>query len=262
MTTDSKVLAIIPARLGSTRLERKPLKMISGKSLIQRVWEQASSCELVSKTLVATDSQEIVDHVSSFGGEAVLTSEAIPTGTERVYAASKVCGGQWDCIVNVQGDMPFLPGRAIEAAVSQILSSDVGFDMTTVATPLISEQEFISPSNVKVVFKPNCEAIYFSRAPIPHSRDGKRLEFGGEEVFGFKHMGLYVFTPKALERFSTLTSSALESVEMLEQLRALEDGLKIGLAVLESRDLPPSVEVDTPDDLARAEEIAGRIDKK
>jgi len=279
---NTNVLGVIPARYASVRLPGKPLRDICGKSLIQRVWEQASRTSVLSHLVVATDSEEISTAAKAFGAEVIMTSNEISTGSARVYAAAKICGEKffektqsieqqssqpetfWDAVVNIQGDMPFIRPEVIDQAVIFLLENHDQFEMTTIATPLTCEEHYLSSSVVKVVMGENCCALYFSRAPVPYSRDGDRLsntlasETSGT-LYGLKHIGLYVFRPEVLELYADSRLSMLESVEKLEQLRALERGYRIGVCVIPQSLTENSVEVDTPEDLRWACEIASRM---
>ncbi len=256
-TSNGSVLVVIPARLASQRLPEKPLKDIVGKTLVQRVWDQVRSCALVERVVVATDSDEIASVVRNFGGEVVMTSSEITTGSERVAVAAKLISGHWRTIVNVQGDMPFIDPKIIDDAIRLLDERRDDFGMVTIATPIYDEKSFLSPMVVKVVVDANLRALYFSRAPIPHSRDGDRLTSDkANTLFGYKHMGLYVFTPETAERYIGSTISQLEGVEKLEQIRLLEMGVQIGVAIVDPRLTERSIEVDTPEDLERSRELA------
>lgn len=261
MTVKSgQVLAVIPARLASTRLPAKPLKDIAGKSLLQRVWERARAAQTVDRVVIATDAEEIRRSAAAFGAEVIMTGTELSTGSERVYTAARMLdggGSPWRLVVNVQGDMPFISPALIDRAVGFMLENSHRFGMTTVATPIFSEDLFLSRNVVKVVVGEGERGLFFSRAPIPWSRDGDRTvdrRFG--ECFGFKHLGLYVFSPEALTAYSDSNQSSLESVEKLEQLRLLERGYPVGVCVVEPELVAGSVEVDTAEDLAAANKVA------
>ncbi len=262
-----RVLAVIPSRFASSRLPGKPLKQIAGKTMVRRVWEQACKARLLSQVVVATDSDAIAEEIRALGGDALMTDEALTTGSARVAVcaeelakrAGSSAAEYWDLIVNIQGDMPFVPPQLIDAAVAFMQSAPERFDVGTIATPLTDEAQFNSPSVVKVVVDRLSRALYFSRAPIPHSRDGRRLEMpdgSGRVCHGFKHLGLYLFRPQALLRFIALPTSELEDIEKLEQLRILDAGGSIGVLILEPELTAGLVEVDTPEDLQRAEMFA------
>ncbi len=253
--TQPRVLAVIPARLGSTRLPQKPLRNIGGQTLVERVWRSASAAGLVTRLIVATDDDSIAGLVRSFGGEVMLTDPAISTGSGRVAETARLLGAEnFDIVVNIQGDMPFISGPVIDRAIA-LLAAKPLLDMVTVATPITDESVFRSTSDVKVVVSSEQEALYFSRAPVPHSRDGVRLEISGQVVYGYKHFGLYVFRPAALDAYRSNTQSALEQVEMLEQLRLLESGKRIGVLIVDAAATSSFVEIDTAEDVLKAETI-------
>jgi 3-deoxy-manno-octulosonate cytidylyltransferase (CMP-KDO synthetase) len=239
-----RIYGLIPARYASTRLPGKPLAMICGKPMIRHVFERAALCRYLSKVVVATEDSRIFDTVQSFGGNCVLTGAHHPSGTDRLAEAVDILGlAQDDIIVNIQGDEPLLDPAMIEVLVEAILSQPP-CEMATLAYSSSSEQEFVDPNVVKVVVDRNAEALYFSRAPIPFHR--------GEPVRSFlKHLGFYAYSRRSLARFAALPEGKLEKIEKLEQLRALENGFSIRVA------LSPvdSVAVDTPGDLSKTAEL-------
>ncbi len=261
-TPYGNVLVAIPARLKSTRLPEKPLKDIAGQTLLQRVWERVQRAKNVSRVVVATDSPEIETLAKSFGAEVVMTSPDITTGSARVAAAwHKLSAEDWDIVVNVQGDMPFIRPELIDRCIETLAQAPAEVSMVTIATPIFDEEMFLSKNDVKVVVTSRGEALYFSRAPIPHSRDGERperLDASGVKrtLYGFKHFGLYVYRPSVLREFELSEISALEDLEKLEQLRLLEMGYRIGVCIVEPEMTKDSVEVDTPADLEKACRIA------
>ena len=233
------VVAVIPARLGSTRLHAKPLVDINGKTMIQWVYERTRQAQGIDRTLVATDDQSIVDVVHQFGGEAILTSKKINSGTDRVAAvADQVPAAIY---INVQGDEPLMEPKAIEAGLELVRSSR--FPMATVMTSLHSADELRDPSVVKVIADQNDRAIYFSRHPIPYSRGPEPA--AGEAFVCRRHVGLYIYTRETLLKFRSLPPSPIEKAEVLEQLRAIENGIPIGITQIEFR----SIGVDTAADL-------------
>lgn len=237
----TSVVSVIPARLGSTRLPNKPLADINGKPMIQWVYERAARAKGVSRTVVATDSERVADVVRAFGGEAVLTSSNIASGTDRVAAvADQIPGDIW---INVQGDEPLMEPHAIEAGLELVLSGR--FPMATVMTPFKDPAELDDPSVVKVIADAEGRAIYFSRHAIPYSR-GERPR-AGQKFACYRHVGLYLYTRETLMRFRSLPPSAIERAEVLEQLRALEAGIPIGITEVDF----VSIGVDTPQDLER-----------
>ncbi len=241
------IVAIIPARYGSTRLPGKPLSDIHGKTLIQRVHERVRDARTLDRVLVATDDERIAKAVRGFGGEAVMTSPHHPTGTDRLAEAARTV--QADIFVNVQGDEPFLDPTGIDAAV-RILVEDPSLPISTLSVPLRDVEEMLRPSVVKVVTDLQGNALYFSRSPIPFVR---AADEGGRAAavqagLARKHVGLYAYRREALLRLASLPPAPLEEAEGLEQLRALHHGLRIRVVPLPG-ELGPAV--DTPEDLER-----------
>jgi 3-deoxy-manno-octulosonate cytidylyltransferase (CMP-KDO synthetase) len=239
------VLAVIPARYASTRLPGKPLIPIAGKPMIQRVWERARQAGLVSKVIVATDDQRIAEAVKSFGGEAALTRADHRSGTERV---AEVAASHRDAqiVVNVQGDMPLIEPAAIDAAIEAVRDEE-DVSLGTLAVPITNPAEIMDPNVVKTVLDFDGNALYFSRAPIPWVRDRQ----GPVHAKHLKHQGLYVFRREALLEFATFPQGDLERIEQLEQLRWLENGYRIRVVETEYK----TVEVDTPEDVERVEQV-------
>jgi 3-deoxy-manno-octulosonate cytidylyltransferase (CMP-KDO synthetase) len=250
---------VIPARYGSTRLPGKPLLDIGGRPMIQRVVERA--CESGAEhVVVATDDERIAAVVRAPGDGrhvvAVMTDPALPSGTDRVAAVAAKLG--WDeqtVVVNVQGDEPFMP-PALIAQAAELLLRDQSAGIATLATPVQSLAELLDPNVVKVVAADDGAALYFSRAPIPWTRDGAvDREAGPREFDGaMRHIGIYAYRVGALRRITRLPPSSLEQREKLEQLRALQNGLRI---VVGTCVVPPGPGVDTERDLERARERAG-----
>lgn len=233
-------LGVIPARYGSTRFPGKALARINGKPLVQLVWERAAGCRRLDRLVVATDDARIAEVVKRFGGEPVMTSAALPSGTDRVWEAAK--GTPAEIILNIQGDEPLLTTRMVEELV-EALEQDRTMQMATLRYPVRSPQGYSDPNVVKVVSDPAGWALYFSRSPLPH--------FRGKAGVWYKHLGLYAYRRGLLEQFVKWPPSALETAEGLEQLRALEHGVRI--KVLDSP--TDTVGVDTLEDLKRVEEI-------
>jgi 3-deoxy-manno-octulosonate cytidylyltransferase (CMP-KDO synthetase) len=238
-----RVLGVIPARLGSTRLPNKPLQHLAGEPLVARVVQRVLEHGLTDELVVATDSQLVIRVAEQAGIRGVLTSGTHQTGTDRVAViASRPEYASYDTVVNIQGDEPFLSREALSGALARIeLRDDVG----TAAAPL--DSDLVSdPARVKVVTDARGRALYFSRSVIPHLRES------GESAEGlyWQHLGIYAFTREALMRWTSLRPSAAEQAERLEQLRALHNGMTIGVALLDQPALPG---VDTADDLRRAE---------
>ena len=248
---------MLPARLGSRRLPRKPLRRVAGRPLIRWSWEAARRVGRFDEILVATDSREVADAVETFGGRAVLTDPDHPTGTDRVAeVAERSAAAEYGIVVNFQADEPFLDPEGVAGAVQAVIDGTA--PVATLAEPLASRERWRSPDVVKVVRASDGRALYFSRAPIPHRREGAATASGGESrewgaaegedpVF-LRHAGLYVFRRDALRRWTRLPDSRLEDAEGLEQLRALEAGLDMHVA-LGAGGAPG---VDTPADLERA----------
>ncbi len=245
------VLAIIPARFASSRFPGKPLAPLSGRPMIQWVYERARRATRVADVVVATDDARIAEAVGRFGGRAIMTSAEHRSGTDRVaeVVRSATEAQHAKIIVNVQGDEPLLDPTAIDRAVAPLLE-DRTVEMATLATPLADPRDVADPNTVKVVTDRAGFALYFSRAPIPFRRSG---EVPGESAtpLAFKHIGLYVYRRATLLRMAGLAPTPLEVAESLEQLRALEHGIRIRVVAVE-RD---SIGVDTPEDLNRAEAL-------
>jgi 3-deoxy-manno-octulosonate cytidylyltransferase (CMP-KDO synthetase) len=232
-------IAIIPARLASTRLPRKMLREIAGKPLIGVVFEAVRSSPLLSDAIVATDSEEILEVCRQHGWKAQMTSSAHRSGTERVHEISKSIPA--DVYLNVQGDEPLTRPEHIQALLE--LMGDSSVQVGTLKTRC-SEEDIHNPGAVKVVTDLAGQALYFSRATIPHDRDRAGAEY-------CKHLGLYAYRKSALDRFCSLGESSLERTERLEQLRFLENGIPIHVA-----ETPfDTVGVDTEEDLARVQRI-------
>ena len=238
-------LAVIPARLGATRLPRKPLRELGGAPLVVRVLERVQSLGLADEVVVATEAEEVAAVVRAAGGRAMLTSDAHPSGTDRVAeVAMHADFAHHDVIVNVQGDEPFMRGDAMAGAIAMV--RDHGFDLGTAAGRR-SPEIMADPNCVKVVRADSGRALYFSRAPIPFLRDADDAAL--RDTLVFQHMGIYAARREALRRWVSLPPHPLELVEKLEQLRALAAGLAMGVAIVEA---PSWGEVNTEDDLVRA----------
>jgi 3-deoxy-manno-octulosonate cytidylyltransferase (CMP-KDO synthetase) len=245
-----KVVAIVPARFDATRFPGKPLALLGGKPIIQHVYEQTSKAELVGKTYIATDDKRIFDAVAGFGGEAVMTSESHTTGTDRIEEVAS--GLECDIVVNVQGDEPFIRPEMIDDLV-QLMLDDERASIGTLVKKITDIDELLSPHVVKAVLDDDDFAVYFSRAPIPYHRDDwqdlNSIKLS-ENVTVFKHIGIYAFKKEDLHKFTAMGQSGIERVEHLEQLRALNAGMKIKA----KETIYETVGIDTPDDLKRAEE--------
>jgi 3-deoxy-manno-octulosonate cytidylyltransferase (CMP-KDO synthetase) len=233
-----KVVAIIPARFASTRLPGKPLAMIAGKPMIQHVYERACRASGVARTLVATDDERIAAAVRGFSGDLVMTGTHA-TGTDRLAEVAR--GLDADIVVNVQGDLPLLDPAALAACVA-VFADAPELEMASLMTPIRDEAEYRNPNVVKVVTGADGCALYFSRSPVPFWRGGR-----GAAPFGRRHIGLYAYRRDALLTLAAAPRSPLECAEELEQLRALERGMRIRMVEVDSA--PP--EVDTAEDLER-----------
>jgi 3-deoxy-manno-octulosonate cytidylyltransferase (CMP-KDO synthetase) len=241
-----KIVGIIPARYASTRLPGKPLADIHGKSLIERVWQRARRAKSLSRVIVATDDERIARAVRAFGGEAVMTPAACASGTDRLACVAKKIA--CDIVVNIQGDEPFILPATIDRLCAP-LAADKQILMSTLSAPLPPE-DFLNPNAVKVVSDAAGDALYFSRAPIPHPRDGATPAW--ERALRL-HLGLYAYRRAFLLRYAGWAQTPLEKIEKLEQLRALEHGVKIRVVPVAR----PTLSVDTPADLKRAREMLG-----
>jgi 3-deoxy-manno-octulosonate cytidylyltransferase (CMP-KDO synthetase) len=239
-----KVVVVIPARYGSTRLPGKPLVSLNGQPMVQRVYARAKLAHRVDRVIVATDDDRILQAVTSFGGEARMTRADHRTGTERVAEVAAHVEGE--IFVNVQGDEPLLDPAAVDIAVTALLEEPEAA-VATVATPIKVPGDIMDPNVVKVVLDFDDNALYFSRAPVPWVRDAG----GTIQVRHLKHLGLYVFQREALLEYPTLPKGELERIEQLEQLRWIENGTKIRVAEVAH----DAVSVDVPADVARVEKL-------
>lgn len=248
------IVAIIPARYGSTRFPGKPLALIGGKPMIQHVYESTRKARGLDHVLVATDDRRILNTVEGFGGEVMLTSHGHPSGTDRLAEVARKIKAKW--ILNVQGDLPFVRPQTI-ARTLRPLYRDRSLVMATAKTPIYQQQEWLNPNVVKVVTDSQGYALYFSRAPIPYLRDKaartREIQSSSRSangrIWGYRHVGIYLYRRDFLMKFARLRPTSLERTEGLEQLRALAYGYRIRVADVDE----PSVEVDTPEDLAIAE---------
>lgn len=252
-----RVIGVIPARYGSSRLPGKPLKMLGSMTLLERVWRGVINSKELDRVVIATDHLAIEQEARRFGAETVMTDPHYVNGSERLAAALKLIGEEkTDIAVNIQGDMPFITGAIIDRAVTFLKSSFDSFSMVTIASPIFEEGMFHSPSDVKIVFDGEKKALYFSRAPIPCSRDGDReKDSNGKTVYGYKHYGLYVFKREKLSCYLNTPLSRLEEIEKLEQLRLLEQGHSIGVVIVSPSEMGANIEVDTEEDLIKAQKV-------
>lgn len=237
---------VIPARLGSTRLPRKVLRELAGKPMVQWTWQAACAVAGPAAVTIATDDAEVQAVCAGFGADVRMTDAAHPSGTDRVNEIAEAAGWADDeIVVNLQGDEPLMPAAmVIEAA--RLLADDASADIATLCHPLHQREDWLNPNFVKVVRAANGHALYFSRAPIPWKREGTSPTSPLPAGLAFRHIGLYAYRVGALRRFSALPASPLESCEALEQLRALEAGLRIAVGISE---VPAPRGVDTEVDL-------------
>ncbi len=247
-TRSMKVVGIIPSRYASTRFPGKPLAMIKGKTMIRRVCEQAWKSKL-DAVVVATDDMRIADEVLSFGGQYVLTDPNHQSGTDRCCEALYRIEGQYDAVINIQGDEPFIDPKQINLLIDLISQEDA--QIASLARHIGDDDELFSPNVVKVVMDKQGKALYFSRNPIPFMRNVAREQWLKKGNY-YQHVGIYAYKTDILRRIAEMKPSALELAESLEQLRWLENGLSIRMALTDT----PTVSIDSPDDLAKAEQLA------
>jgi 3-deoxy-manno-octulosonate cytidylyltransferase (CMP-KDO synthetase) len=238
----ASVIAVIPARYGSSRLPGKALADVQGVPMVVRVWRQASAARFLTKVLVATDDERIAEVVRNAGGVAEMTSREHQSGTDRIAEVAQRIPAE--IYLNVQGDLPFIPPADLDALAAP-MHADAGVAMATIATPIIDEEEWRNPNVVKVICDDRGDALYFSRSPIPFWRDNE-----GAPPIALRHIGVYGYRRDFLLEFASWAPGRLEQIEKLEQLRAMERGHRIRVV----RSVAPSLEIDTPDDLARANE--------
>ncbi|MFZ7112183.1 MAG: 3-deoxy-manno-octulosonate cytidylyltransferase [Desulfatiglandales bacterium] len=243
-----KTYAFIPARYGSSRFPGKPLALIAGVPMIRHVYERAALCPEIDKVFVATDDERIRQCVLEFGGEVMMTRGDHPSGTDRITEAARMINAEHDdLIVNIQGDQPLFNPAVISALVSPF-KEDPTLPMSTLMCRIADEKDLSNPNHVKVVLDREGYALYFSRAPIPFYRNPDPSDRH------YKHLGLYAYRMDFLSTFVDLPAGRLETAEKLEQLRALENGYRI--KVLETP--MNSIEVDTPGDIGKVEDLLGR----
>jgi 3-deoxy-manno-octulosonate cytidylyltransferase (CMP-KDO synthetase) len=237
---------VIPARIGSERLPRKPLQLLAGRPLIEWVWRRVSAFSVLDAVVVATDSEEVAELCGALGADVVMTSSAHRSGTER--AAEVVEAGEYagyDVVVNVQGDEPLIAESHVAAVLDLV---ERGWDVGTIAVPLASAEELADPAVVKVVCRTDGGALLFSRAAIPHRRSGAPTPQGMAAGPYLRHVGLYAYRRQALRRWVALPQDAVEVLEQLEQMRPLRAGMRIGVGVAAAAERG----VDTAEDLRRA----------
>ncbi len=243
------VLCVIPARYASTRLPGKPLAMLAGKTMIERVYNQASLARLPKEVLVATDDARIEEAVKAFGGKVMMTSQDHPSGTDRL-AEVALSYPKVEVIVNVQGDEPMIPPELIDA-LAKAFEETPELEMATVKTPM-QKEDYDNPNAVKVVTDLNGYALYFSRSLMPYPR--KKTE----DFQVYKHVGVYAYKREFLLKYAALPPTPLEKVESLEQLRALENGTKIKVLTSDFQ----GIGIDTAEDLAAANKVFEEREKE
>ena len=250
-----KFVGIIPARYASTRFPGKPLASIGGKLMIQRVYEQAS--KVLDLVYVATDDQRIYDAVVGFGGKAIMTSDKHKSGTDRICEAYEKSGCNREVVVNIQGDEPFIMPSQISTVCDLFDSPDT--QIATLVKPFSANDSFAdleNPNSPKVVIDGAGNAVYFSRSIIPYLRGVEKSEWLKRHTF-FKHIGLYAYKAEVLKQVTKMSQSTNEICESLEQLRWIDNGLKIKVGQTETQ----TIGIDTPEDMARAEEFLKSIEK-
>ncbi|WP_018463396.1 3-deoxy-manno-octulosonate cytidylyltransferase [Segatella paludivivens] len=241
-----KFIGLIPARYASTRFPGKPLALLAGKPVIQHVYEQAS--KVLDAVYVATDDERIYNKVKEFGGKAVMTSTEHHSGTDRIEEAIQKVGGNFDVVVNIQGDEPFIQKSQIETLCKCF--DDKNTQIATLGKPFESIEAVENPNSPKIVLDNNGYAMYFSRSIIPFIRGVEKSEWLKKHTF-LKHLGVYAYRSNVLNEITKLSQSELELAESLEQLRWLQNGYKIKVGLTNAE----TVGIDTPDDLRRAEEF-------
>lgn len=242
----TKFICIIPARYASTRFPGKPLAILGGKTVIQRVYEQVS--KVIHDVYVATDDQRIFDQVEVFGGNVVMTSPNHRSGTDRIEEALQHIGGQWDVVLNVQGDEPFIQPSQIETLCSCFDEQQT--EIATLGKPFATIEAVENPNSPKIVVDNKGFALYFSRSMIPFIRGVEKNNWLSHYPF-LKHLGIYAYRTEVLKQITQLPQSSLELAESLEQLRWLQNGyrIKVGTTDIET------IGIDTPEDLAKAEKF-------
>ena len=251
-----KFIVVIPARYASTRFPAKPLALLGGKPVIQHVYEQVSG--VVENVVVATDDERIYSAVEGFGGRAVMTSTNHKSGTDRCWEAYQKQGEEYDVVINVQGDEPFIAHSQLRAIMDCF--NDETTDIATLVKPFTEEdgiEALENPNSPKVVLDKQSRAIYFSRSVIPYLRGVEREEWLKKHTY-YKHIGMYAFRADVLKQVTSLEQSPLELAESLEQLRGLENGYKIGVGISDVE----TVGIDTPEDLQKAEEFLKKRNSK
>lgn len=250
-----RFLAVIPARYASTRFPGKPLALIGDKPMIQHVYEQAKKA--VEDVVVATDDQRIYDAVKGFGGQVLLTSDKHRSGTDRCFEALQKMSGEYDVVINIQGDEPFIQPEQIETL--KACFTDPKTEIATLIKPFDKDalwDDLSSPNTPKVVINKRMEAMFFSRSVIPYLRGTDRTKWLKTHTY-YKHIGLYAYKTNILAEITELEPSALEKAENLEQLRWLENGYSIKVGITHQQ----TIGVDTPEDLEKVNYIFNKTKK-
>lgn len=245
--SDYAILGVIPARYGSTRFPGKPLVLINGISMIERVYRQASLCPLLTSVVVATDDQRIYDHVIQFGGRAVMTSPNHKSGTDRipeVLDKLEEMREYYHIVVNIQGDEPFIHPSQITDVIN--LFHNMAVDVATLIKKIDTTEDLFNPNVVKATIDKYGKVLYFSRSPIPYVRDTEKENWVKEYTF-YKHVGIYAYFIDTLKQIMTLPDTQLEHAESLEQLRWLHDGFGIYTKITDIE----TIGIDTPEDLTK-----------
>lgn len=239
------ILGIIPARFNSTRFPGKPLVDIEGKSMVQRVYEQCAQSHKLSKVVIATDDERIFNHVIEFGGIPMMTSPRHQSGTDRCAEIINMdSSNQWDIVINIQGDEPFIQPEQIDMLCSCFDNAET--QIATLIKKITSSSELFNHNNPKVVINKNEDAIYFSRSPIPYNRNFPEHDWIKQNTY-YKHIGIYGYRSTVLLEIAQLPKTNLEIAESLEQLRWVENGYRIKTALTSFE----SISIDTPDDLLK-----------
>lgn len=239
-----RILGVIPARYASTRFPAKPLVDIAGQSMIERVYNQVKKSSSITKVIVATDHTKIFEHVKAFGGAVCMTSESHASGTDRCFEVLKKETDQFDYVINIQGDEPFIAPHQIDLLASLF---DGKTELATLSKKIESREQLFSPTIVKIVLTKDSKALYFSRSPIPHIRNIAQEHWLTNHTF-YKHIGMYGYRADILGQITNLKISSLENAESLEQLRWLENGYSIKVA----ETMEETIGIDTPEDLEKA----------
>lgn len=238
------ILGIIPARFASSRYPGKPLVDIGGKTMIRRVYEQAKKAKLLTEVIVATDDERIAEEINKIGGKVILTSNQHNSGTDRCAEAVTIFAGEWDAVINIQGDEPFIFPEQIDLLASLFDKPEI--EIGTLVKKLSNPDDLDNSNTMKVVLDNNGYAMYFSRSPIPFIRGVEKSKWLDTNLF-YKHIGIYGYRTEVLEELTKLPQGKLELAESLEQLRWLENGFKIGTAFTDLETLS----VDSPEDLEK-----------